>query len=400
MTVLVTNAKSRMAYNVARSLGQKGIDVIASDFVSTSMSFASRYVKNRFIYPSPFRQGDSFIDCLIERIQRHDIKVLIPIFEETFLISKNKDRFDGLVGFVLPDYEQILLTHNKDQWEKTARENGLNVPNNYSISLLRSGAISLNTISYPALIKPKQGGGGWAIIQVNSPQQLEKLLDNPKYNGLSWDRFFIQEKISGETQCVAMLFRQGELRAKVCYKQLRDFPVNGGQATLRISLRNENLENDFEKLLRNLKWNGVCQGDFVIDEKTQTPYLIDINPRFWGSLAQAIASGVDFPFLLYQIALEGDVEAVEGFEVGVMSRWIGGDLRALASQWFGGGKGNLTLLKDYLFVSKGVKKVYLDDFSLTDPLPFALWVYDIIYRMIKHGSLKPGTHESLTGIWK
>ncbi len=39
--------------------------------------------------------------------------------------------------------------------------------------------------------------------------------------------------------------------------------------------------------------------EFKLDPRDNTPKLMEINPRFWGSLALAIESGVNFPYLLY-----------------------------------------------------------------------------------------------------
>ncbi len=108
-----------------------------------------------------------------------------------------------------------------------------------------------------------------------------------------------------------MLLNQGQMRAKVAYKQLRDYPVTGGQATMRVSIRSYKAEAYLQQLLESLHWHGVCQADFVVDKHSEVPYLIDLNPRLWGSLAQAIASGVDFPYLIYRLAREGDVAPVE-----------------------------------------------------------------------------------------
>ena len=132
MTVIVTNAKSRIAYNIVKSLGQKGINVITADFVHLSMSFASRYSKGHFLYPSPFSTDhEIFIDCLINNISTSKAEVLIPVSEETFLISKFKDRISKHVCLAVPEYEQILMAHNKDRWEAVARGLGINVPETY-----------------------------------------------------------------------------------------------------------------------------------------------------------------------------------------------------------------------------------------------------------------------------
>jgi predicted ATP-grasp superfamily ATP-dependent carboligase len=154
---------------------------------------------------------------------------------------------------------------------------------------------------------------------------------------------------------------------------------------------------NLQSLLEHLRWHGICQADFVIDKKSWTPYLIDLNPRFWGSLVQGIASGVDFPFLYYKIALEGDVAPVNEFKSGVMTRWIGGDLRAffpLLKETHN----KLEFINNFFF--PGVGKIFKDDFSINDPLPFFTWHVDAIARVLKNRSFKPVSHDSLEGIWK
>lgn len=396
MSVIVTNAKNRISYNIVRSLGEKGIKVFSSDFVNTAMSFGSRHSKGHFIYPSPFRDQKGFIDCIIDNVNRLGAEVLIPVFEETFLISKHKKKIESCTNIVVPDYDQVLIAHNKDKWSVIAEKLGIPVPRVYAIEeLRRSGA---GPVKFPVLIKPKQGGGSWAISQVDSLCALEEVLANDTYQGLPWERFFIQEKIIGENHCVAMLLNKGDYRAKVAYKQLRDYPVTGGQATLRISIRNRQAEDCLLKLLESLNWHGVCQADFVVDSRTGVSYLIDLNPRFWGSLAQAIASGVDFPYLVYRMAMDGDVEPVTDFRTGVVSRWVGGDIRVLFSL-IRNSKDRPGALRKF-FSSAGAGPVFLDDFSLKDPLPFFIWSWDSFSRTLKSRSLQPVTHDSLEGVWE
>jgi hypothetical protein len=49
---------------------------------------------------------------------------------------------------------------------------------------------------------------------------------------------------------------------------------------------------------------------------------MELNPRFWGSLALAIHAGVDFPYLLYKMAMGEAFEPVRDYEVGVRCRWL------------------------------------------------------------------------------
>lgn len=397
MSVIVTNAKNRIAYGIVKSLGQKGIRVFTSDFASLSMAFASRYSQAHFLYPSPFKEQESFIDCLIKHVHRLNADVLIPVFEETFLLSKFKQEVSKHVRIVLPDYQQILVAHNKDKWLPIAKKMKIPVPESFSIEDLRSNVEKIRQLRFPVLIKPKQGGGAWGIVQLDSLGELEMLLENKSHVGLPWERFFVQEMLRGQVHCVAMLFNKGQIRGHVVYKQLRDYPVSGGQATLRVSVHHPEVVEHLKKLLEKLNWHGMCQADFLVEQHTGIPYLIDLNPRFWGSLIQGIASGVDFPFLVYKMAVDGDVEPSNGFKTGVKTRWIWGDIRTLP-ETFKASEDKLKFIRE--FMSDFNKNVLYDDFSLDDPLPFMTFGLDSVVKMIRHGTFSPTTHDSLEGTWE
>jgi predicted ATP-grasp superfamily ATP-dependent carboligase len=395
MRVLVTNAKNRIAYNIVRSLSVKGVEVYCADFVPRAMSFYSKYSAGHFIYPSPFSAQEQFVECLIAKIRELKIDVLIPVYEELFLVAKHREELSTHVKMAVPDYQQILTAHNKDCWEPIARQLQIPVPRTFAIERFLSDPGSIVDLPFPVLIKPKQGGGGWGIKRVASTEEFNNFLTADARESLPCERFLVQELVEGDTLCVAMVFSHSQLRGKVAYRQIREYPVFGGQATCRISVSNKTAEGSLQKLLEHLAWHGVCQADFVVDRVTKVPYLIDINPRFWGSLAQGIASGVDFPYLIYQIALNGDVEPVEGFREGVMTRWLGGELRGFF-QHYSQAKEKLPLLRDFFFPENST--VLFDDISLRDPVPFLVWGVDSLYRVAKFKRLKP--HESLAGVWE
>lgn len=395
MKVLVTNAKNRIAYNIVRSLAAKKIDVYCADFVPRAMSFYSRYTAGHFIYPSPFSDQDGFIKCLISNIKKLNIDAIVPVFEELFLVSKHKTELLKYVKMAVPDYFQILIAHNKDRWLSIAEKLQIPVPKTFSIEGLDANQAVMDDFSFPALIKPKQGGGGWGLKQVKSASEIRDCMSLDAYEGQPWERFILQEWIEGKTLCVAMVFNHGQLRGKVSYQQIREYPFFSGQATCRISISNKAAEDNLQKLLEHLAWHGVCQADFIIENETQIPYLIDINPRFWGSLTQGIASGVDFPYLVYQIALNGDVDPVDGFSEGVVTRWLGGELRGFF-QNYSRAKKKPQFLRDFFPFGNSVQ--LYDDFSFKDPAPFLAWGLDAIYRILRFKQLK--THESLKGVWK
>jgi predicted ATP-grasp superfamily ATP-dependent carboligase len=396
MTAIVTNAKNRIAYNIAKSLGLKGITVYTSDFIPNAMSFSSKFSKGNFVYPSPYNEQKEFLESIISNIQKYDCKVLIPVSEETYLIAKHREEIQKHTNLVVPDFEQILFAHNKDKWVSLAEGIGIPCPKSYEISELITNSNNMD-ISYPVLIKPKQGGGGWGIVQINSSDELQRILDEQSHCGRPLERFFIQEKIEGETHCVAMLFRHGNFKAKVGYRQMRSFPVDGGQATLRMSYENKEAENYFERFLEKLNWHGICQADFIIETASGTPYLIDINPRFWGSLAQGIAAGVDFPYKVYRMALDGDIEPQYTYDKGIVTRWVGGDLRAFFPM-LRKTEHKRRFIREFMFPSPVPQ--YYDDISFSDPFPFFYWLTDAAWRVLRKRYTGSVSHGSLNGIWE
>jgi hypothetical protein len=50
--------------------------------------------------------------------------------------------------------------------------------------------------------------------------------------------------------------------------------------------------------------------------------LMEINPRFWGSLELAVRSGVDFPALYARASLGEKLGAPSAYKTGVRCRWV------------------------------------------------------------------------------
>ncbi len=75
--------------------------------------------------------------------------------------------------------------------------------------------------------------------------------------------------------------------------------------------------------------------EFKEDQSSRVPLLMEVNGRFWGSLQLAIDAGIDFPWLLLQMAKGQHVNVPENsYRCGVKSRWLLGDLDHLLMRLF------------------------------------------------------------------
>jgi hypothetical protein len=93
------------------------------------------------------------------------------------------------------------------------------------------------------------------------------------------------------------------------YRNLRAFPTEGGPGAMRETVAAPAMEKIAAEVLGPLGWHGVAELDFRWDgQDVSTPQLIEVNPRFWGGLIQAVESGWDYPWLVFQLATSGKVD--------------------------------------------------------------------------------------------
>jgi len=384
MSVIITHARVRSALAATRSLGKRGIEVITADYTYPSTSFFSKYSSSYFVYPSYKQAPRQFIECLKHYIQRKGIDVLMPISEETYVISKYKNIFDGMVKVPVAEYDKIAKANNKRYLMRFADEIGVNTPQTYTINCIEELGKVSKKIEYPAVIKLVEGRGAAGVRYVYSEEELLAKYKEvvQKFNLNPFNYPLIQEYIPGTGYGVSMLFNNGEPRAIFTHRRIREYPITGGPSTARISVRHAKMEKYATMLLKELEWHGVAMVEFKLDERTKEPVLMEINPRFWGSLNQAICAGVDFPYLLYTMATEGDVKPVFTYKIGVKTRWMIGDLRALVD--YIRTEKRTEVLKDFFRLNGQ----YYDDIDLNDPLPIIVEIMIPIKNLVKMKKLK------------
>ena len=182
-----------------------------------------------------------------------------------------------------------------------------------------------NIEEFPIVVKSRAEGR--SVKYVNSKKELSET---------NIDNSVIQEYIKGDGYGYYALCDNGKILQEFMHHRLREYPITGGVSTCAESIFNEKLMLTGRKIVGGLKWNGVIMAEFKRDCMGDF-YLIEINPKFWGSLDLAIVSGVDFPKLLVEYATIGvytnDVKC--DYKAGIKFRWAFPDdiMHLLANPW-------------------------------------------------------------------
>jgi predicted ATP-grasp superfamily ATP-dependent carboligase len=382
-SVLVTDGQERAALAAVRSLGRSGHAAHVVSPRSRSLAGASRYARSDARVPDPLYDQTGFVAAVREIVRRRHVEVLLPISEASLLaVLRQRDYFDG-VCIPFPSYETVAHACDKVAVLETARTLGIRIPRHHLLTTPAGlGELDAVGIDFPVVVKPSRSvareDGRWMKLKVGYAHTLTSLRSVLDRLPLSAYPVLLQHRIVGTGIGVFLLLREGELLGSFAHQRLREKPPSGGVSVYRKSIPPDpKLIERSQTLLCKLGWHGVAMVEYKVDRHSGTPYLMEINPRFWGSLQLAIDAGVDFPALLVTAALQRPVQAVRAYRPGVHSRWWWGDVdHLLARLRFSNHElalpddapGRWRALLDFLFAFRPKSREEI--LRLQDPMPF------------------------------
>lgn len=250
-----------------------------------------------------FKQIDPDENNLIEFIKSSNLDVVIPMSDKWALfLSERKEQIEALSSckVATPDYEILKIAADKLKLMQFCRDN--NFPHPITIGATDLSDKILSTISYPVLIKPNHSVGARGITKVLNKEELEVQLPliQKKYGDCH-----LQEYISGDRPYYnVMLYRnsKGEFLAHTILKIIRYYPLNGGSSSMCQTIEDESLIELCSAVLNRLNYIGFADFDILQTERSEFR-IIEINPRVPASLRGAIISGINFPKIICNDAL-------------------------------------------------------------------------------------------------
>jgi predicted ATP-grasp superfamily ATP-dependent carboligase len=333
--VLVTDGANRVALAVVRALGRAGAEVWVAEqepmAASTPAAFVSRHVSRREIVP-PLREEPRFIEALLRFAEGAD--VLLPVSTNVLLAcARNRDRFPLRVP--ISPLERIRRANDKSTVLAVARKAGVPIPVSYAPESDEELDEVISRLRLPAVVKLRDDEGTYL-----EPRDRYRIARTGPEVRAAWEDLHrirpfpvLQERIQGDGYGVGVLAREGEVLASFCHRRVREYPTSGGPSALCESVRDERLSRYAADVLRELRWTGVAMVEFKKDDDYR---LLEVNPRFWGSLPLATGCGVNFPDLLCRMALGEEVSGRIDYPAGIKLRFLAMDLAAALSALGGG----------------------------------------------------------------
>ncbi len=384
MKAVVTDARLRAAVNIIRALGGAGISVVAAEAEGTAnvLGFRSKCTSSRLRLGRQAKTAPSIADLKALLSAAGPDGVIVPgSTPMVTLLAEHREAFgEHSPKALVPAVSSLRLAHDKSECFKLATTLGVPVP----VTSLpwEEGADATDPVSlekwaenlhYPAILKYRLGEDlGLPAAQryrvAKSPREaVQAYLEmNARQK-----KPFAQEYVEGQDYGAAFLYdSKSHLVASFTYRSIRERPKGAGPTVFAVSQYEPRLVEYGHKILSALKWQGVAMLDFRKGPDGRF-LLLEINPRFWGSLALAILSGIDFPLLYFRCCTGEPVQPVVQKD-GVRIRFFPQDLLSIRQYLGGPGNGFGYLVMEALtLLNPGLKDGL---FTFSDPVPGLMYL--------------------------
>lgn len=207
------------------------------------------------------------------------------------MILENRGAFEKLLEFKSPCLDILALLNEKEKANALMVECGMTLPPKEALSRELLNRLS----SYPVAIKPqiKMLGEGEDIVGkvtvVYSRADLELLCDELERAEVLLSNYTCESYIRGDNSFeygYGGFAEDGVMLADVAVRQFRQYPQGVACAVVEVIEREEleELRQQARLFIEHLNYSGFIQFDMKRDSETGELFVLDANPRVWGSV--------------------------------------------------------------------------------------------------------------------
>ncbi len=372
--------------SVARSLGRKGIWVIALERGKPSATIYSRYVKEVVCVEKEISDQE-LLDCLLNIGRSYWSPIFLYPTSDFFVlfVSRNRDALGQFFSFTLAEEKLIEAMINKQLLHELATSHGVSCPKTFCSPRVCDAEAIVKEVGLPCFIKPvyshiwRENYEGDKVILAENKEELSSKLSEMKALGVE---VVVQEIIPGadDAYYAVMIFMDGEKRPLAVFtkQKLRQYPMGAGEGSLQIAIQDKNLEEIAIRFLQGVSYVGPCELEFKRDERDGQYKLIEINPRTvtWQELVTL--AGIDIPYISYQYTINKEATPVTGYRTGM--RWLcfEWDFQAFLQAR------RMKMITFFQWLHSMVNVKSFAYFSWDDPLPFFVQTTRFLSRSLSY----------------
>ncbi len=325
LRVLLT--EDRPSYGVlaaARALRQAGVQVHVAVGEPDSFTDHSRAPVAILRVPSPMQDREAWARALAEHALRIGASAVLP-GTEAGLVALAATRAwlpaDLLLG--VGSSEQVAAATTKRDLPARAAAVGLRAPQGVVVDLAdpQTGVDGSPLPPWPVILKPLQSSvqsAAGGLQSAGATRVRDGAALRAELARLPGGRGLVQPWVAGGLEAVCGVAWQGEVVCSVHQRAERIYPVRVGISAFAETVAADPvLDRQVAALLADLGWSGIFQLQFLRSDDGL--WLIDLNPRVYGSLGLAVSAGANLPAIWLSLLL-GIRPDVPAYRVGARLR--------------------------------------------------------------------------------
>ena len=270
--------------------------------------------------PPPEENEAGFVDAVRKAVEAGGYDVVFGAGDgEVLALSASRDELGAT--FPYGPHEDVVRAFDKIALAEAAQRAGLAVPR------------ETRPEDAPVVVKPRRTTvhdpeGGALRLRAQVAETAEVAREQVAYLESVGAEPLVQEYVEGDlVALIAVTDRDGHVVSALQQRTQKIWPSgSGGTVRARTEPVDEGLAERVGTLLADLHWFGIAQTQFQAPPG-RDPVLIDLNGRFYGSMALALAAGPNLPAIWAALALEEPLPVVESPRTGVRYHWLESDLR-------------------------------------------------------------------------
>lgn len=328
--VLVFGCIPRIVVAIARSLHAYGVPVDVANW-ETGSPIRSRAIREFVRLPNPETARIDFITRLRSLVTDGGYDMLIPADDQALAAVVGRyDDLKDLVHIACPPPNVTRLVLNKASTLEIAEKQGIRVPRTVVASNSAQLEELLGTLPFPWILKPAEKephGEEFKSCRLANFDELRKRFPTPcEFR----PNILVQEYCEGVGVGIEMLLDKGECRAVFQHRRLKELPHSGGYAVVAVAQQPDPaLFQSSLTLLRALQWDGIAMVEFKFNPVDGSAVLMEVNGRYWGTIALPAMAGLDFPLCHWKLVHGELLEVLNRCVADTKWRWTMGYIARL-----------------------------------------------------------------------
>lgn len=304
--VLLLGDDLRAFLAIARSLGRRGVEVHAAPSDFSSPALKSRYIAAAHRLPPYPLDPEQWEKALARLIAGHGFAKVVPTSDSGLFMLRHHAEALGRERIGIANEGALEIFSDKANTRALAQRHGVAIALGRLLGRGEPAQGLAEALGLPLVLKPRASYALGDVETKRSALVVREIaeLDRQLRSG-AWDGCVAESFFPGVGIGLSVLAREGRILLAYQHRRLHESSETGA-STSRVS---EPADPALLAVARTLaaaaRLDGVAMFEFRLDRRSGRHVLLEVNPRFWGSLPLAVAAGADFPSLWWDLAVRG-----------------------------------------------------------------------------------------------